>query len=1506
MESPPRLGLSDDGSNSPTPNASFCLLEARDSHNDIIVPAGNDDGAPAAAAGNSNTRQQRQRPQYPTRQSPPERNENDSPSFVYQPQQLNQFRMNPNAPPAYRRERMDSLHDLFPMINANVFTNPENIMPSYQDAIMIDDIHDHLSSFHNTNNNNTVNNNGTLMAQNGLAVNQLSIGAIFGGLRTAASTRDPSCQSASYNDARLSSSSHDSLSDTLRTNASFTFRTTPKQWLLSLWKRFNINWDSYFLLFTLGISIAAIPVGVVIATVLDHTRPYKNYKLRCKRTTPVRENTIASTAAVTIPTLNMLVLLVISLWVAIRCSQSRKRVLRSTAVTSARINLKLTCVLFVSRKTIASAFMLPCYEAIWYMIAFLSCCGIALYGVSYAPLALNRSDEAAAETSNLVPENDDALYPCNIATLPYVWILQLLPMLMVQRSVSQEAVVRSIVYSGAVCIVMLVLYMSLFTQNGSVAMNAISVAVHFVLLCFYFWAKFVFHARSSFDFFFVAAVIGTTSNLVIQIVDMSGGGGTDGIYIGYCVVQSIFALTTVAILLSLRADTRYWLGIDDGTSRTQSPMRQYMRQLAERGMITNFSTRTSVYDVHRMIEEHRKNVVDFSELKLDGIIAQGATSIVMRGVLRGNTDIALKIYTSVQVTDEELDRFSRETALNVQLSHPNIVKFHGLCVVPPSISLVFEFCEYGGLDVALKNSSFWGLSTKLKAWLDACKAVAYLHSFSPPLLHRDIKTDNFLLGQDYLLKLADFGEANLLRPRTDGTMTIAGTVDYMAPEMILGGKTARYGTAVDTYSLMITLWQIMVPDRSPWEGKTHLEVYTCVKDGERPPLLPSIPQGCAEILESGWCANPFERVAVDELIPKGSGTNNLRLIAIVLLLLFIGTVVPKLIWNKHNSQDIEEESGRSEHAVGLQYSDEEENADYNRTLNGSEDRWTRGEFQSASRLHGNRPSTFRRTKSGMDLVQGSRAYSLLLERYQREGWCFRFNVLKQWHLWKSFEILAYNICQNRSRYIYKNPTEMERLFGVKPKPSNPNRWLLPQGHQVEPMTYARYHVLCMRNLLFHITDLHVSALFILVVISVLPSVCPNYDHWIFIGVGGILLLVNLVIFFKVLQILRGIVDDRLRVITMRDIRVRLTKLQNSDNSNLLPKEPEAPLQTPKRLSLKGVALGVRAVIRMQMSALCHRQLHHHDDRFWFDSPQFLLRLFQFATISQAFYLVWLSLVEAPTIMQTDRGAYLLPIMVLLPLLVLCVITPMTMPSLVLVMSLTGIFVDLNSETGKQGRRESYQIAQTRIRLMRRSFLKSHHNDDTVGSCPHVSSPTHDEHQDTVSSPSNVFLRIYDSPTAAAVHSKLGADLVSPVSSPMAPRSSPRSNEDTLAVSLLQARRSSSGGSSSLGRRNRDDNGYSGARRSFNLAAFQSSATPSSVLTSLYEGPRNNNYSESQQAALPNWSQAKVDRINSTQAAVPRTTDDVAPNSSNSTDPSPSPVSEPFKSYCSKYGGYPDS
>lgn len=515
-----------------------------------------------------------------------------------------------------------------------------------------------------------------------------------------------------------------------------------------------------------------------------------------------------------------------------------------------------------------SAFMLPCYEAIWYTIAALSAAGLVLYFVSFQAY---KSDND--KTYKPLTLEDDPNYPCSVVTMPSVWVLQLLPMLMIQRSVSQEAVLRAISYSGAVCVVLVICYMTLYKVGHDLA-DAIAMVIYILLLLFYFWAKFVFHARATFDFFFVTAVVTSFANILSSVMGIAHVDAATTLPIVHCIATGLDSLTVVAVMLSLRADTRYWLAIDDsgtGTSASSSAMRRYVNLLSERGMITNFSTRTSVYDVHHMIEEHRHNVVDFSALALDCIIAQGATSIVMRGTLRRNTrvPIALKIYTDVQVTNEEVQRFSRETALNVQLSHPNVVRFFGLCVVPPSISLIFEFCEYGALDATLReNPEIWTLAAKLKAWLDACRAVAYLHSFSPPLLHRDIKTDNFLVGQDFLIKLADFGEANLLRPRSDGTMTIAGTVDYMAPEMIKGGKTARYGTAVDVYSLMITLWQIMVPSRSPWEAKSHLEVYRAVENGERPPLLPTIPKGCAEILEAGWAANPSDRVAVEDIIPS--------------------------------------------------------------------------------------------------------------------------------------------------------------------------------------------------------------------------------------------------------------------------------------------------------------------------------------------------------------------------------------------------------------------------------------------------------------------------------------------------------------------------------------------------------------------------------------------------------------------------------------------------------------
>ncbi|KAI9911473.1 hypothetical protein PsorP6_008936 [Peronosclerospora sorghi] len=716
-------------------------------------------------------------------------------------------------------------------------------------------------------------------------------------------------------------------------------------------------------------------------------------------------------------------------------------------------------------------------------------------------------------------------------------------------------------------------------------------------------------------------------------------------------------------------------------------------------------------------------------------------------------------------------------------------------------------------------------------------------------------------------------------------------------------------------------------------------------------------------------------------------------IAIVLLLLFTGTVVPKLVWEikkqpnkrRESISDIEHDdtydtqypslAGNSTYCASMGHRVHSFIRHYSSLNRGSypgntadclfdgegctSDRPS-GDYylsmrarycsdgDSVHRRFGGRP----RALSGMNLVMGSRAYSLLLQRYQREGCCFHWNIRKQWHLWKSFEVLAYNICENRSGYIYKNPIEMERLFGIQASPQA--RWRAFQNAIGVPaesgvdceddenvMTFARFHVLCMRNLLLHMTHIHPSGFLILIVICLLPSIYPEEDHWIFLGVGGLLLLMNVVICFKVLKILRGIVDDRLHIISMQEIQSRVSvqgptynragdepasaEISTAgnlaeDNATILQTRPK---QAPKRKSFKAVALAIRAMIRMQMSALSHLQLHYHDDRFWFKSPKLLLRLFQFATIGQAFYLVWFSLIETESMTSDPQfsdgsGTGLLILTVIFPVLSLLVITPLTMPSLVLVMSLTGIFEELNASNG--GEEENHHtVTQEEVtkhtRTMRRLYLKSYYTKGKNLSPPpelpplrtahrfDVADPTPDQ-ENGMGSQTSMFLRICDTPEA---HAEKGS-------------------HDFPDDNNFPGRNSTLGSSRIHGRASGGESEYRSSN-TFNLAAFQSlgsghttdahgtenyyvdshpyqsgSSFTSTTSSNGKRSPRPNRIEINMPAPQRKWSQANAGPVVSIggNAAV----DDIMEEGTYKQ--AQSPVAGSFKPHCSKYGGYPES
>lgn len=99
--------------------------------------------------------------------------------------------------------------------------------------------------------------------------------------------------------------------------------------------------------------------------------------------------------------------------------------------------------------------------------------------------------------------------------------------------------------------------------------------------------------------------------------------------------------------------------------------------------------------------------------------------------------------------------------------HPNIVKYEAASFIDRTQNterrlaeylLVTEFCQAGQLRDCLEDGAL-APELVLRVFFQACKAVQHLHSQMPPIIHRDIKIENFLIGSDGSLKLCDFGSA---------------------------------------------------------------------------------------------------------------------------------------------------------------------------------------------------------------------------------------------------------------------------------------------------------------------------------------------------------------------------------------------------------------------------------------------------------------------------------------------------------------------------------------------------------------------------------------------------------------------------------------------------------------------------------------------------------------------------------------------------------------------------
>lgn len=163
-------------------------------------------------------------------------------------------------------------------------------------------------------------------------------------------------------------------------------------------------------------------------------------------------------------------------------------------------------------------------------------------------------------------------------------------------------------------------------------------------------------------------------------------------------------------------------------------------------------------------------MVDWDDVHPERIIGTGSFGEVWCGTYRGNK-VAIKTTRALKISAYQ--SFLNELTVLPRLRHPNIVMFIGAVVEPRHMCYLMEFCEKGTLFDALHDSrQSFDYKRVLSILIKIAKAMVYLHSQSPPVLHRDLKSLNILLHDENDVKVCDFGlasykPANILEDTTN-------------------------------------------------------------------------------------------------------------------------------------------------------------------------------------------------------------------------------------------------------------------------------------------------------------------------------------------------------------------------------------------------------------------------------------------------------------------------------------------------------------------------------------------------------------------------------------------------------------------------------------------------------------------------------------------------------------------------------------------------------------------